>query len=32
MVVNKYGEGKEAEAVAQWIKDNPDAYSTEISE
>lgn len=32
MVVNEYGEGKEAEAVAAWIKDNPDAFDTELTD
>ncbi len=26
LVVNEYGEGKEAEAVDEWIKENPDAF------
>jgi len=28
LVVNEYGEGKEAEAVTQWLKDNPDWAGT----
>ncbi|MFI7679317.1 glycine betaine ABC transporter substrate-binding protein [Actinophytocola sp. NPDC049390] len=28
LVVNEYGEGKEEEAVAQWLKDNPDWVAT----
>jgi glycine betaine/proline transport system substrate-binding protein len=28
LVVNQYGSGKEAEAVAQWLKDNPDWVDT----
>ena len=28
LVVNEYGEGKEEEAVAQWLKDNPDWAAT----
>lgn len=31
MVVNEYGDGKEAEAVDAWVKANPDAFSTEVS-
>lgn len=32
MVVNEYGEGKEAEAIDAWIKENPDAFKTELTE
>lgn len=32
LVVNEYGEGKEPEAIEQWLKDNPDAFDTEITE
>ncbi|MFC4857931.1 glycine betaine ABC transporter substrate-binding protein [Actinophytocola glycyrrhizae] len=28
LVVNEYGEGKEDEAVTQWLKDNPDWVAT----
>jgi glycine betaine/proline transport system substrate-binding protein len=28
LVVNEYGEGKEADAITQWLKDNPDWKST----
>ena len=31
-VVNEYGEGKEAEAVEAWLKDNPDAFDTELTD
>lgn len=31
MVVNEYGEGKEAEAIDAWIEANPDAFPTEKS-
>ncbi|WP_353114868.1 glycine betaine ABC transporter substrate-binding protein [Microbacterium sp.] len=31
-VVNKFGKGKEAEAVTAWLKDNPDAFKTEIAD
>ena len=30
MVVNEYGEGREAEAVEAWISENPNAFSTII--
>lgn len=30
MVVNEYGEGKEAEAVTAWLEANPDAFDTEL--
>ncbi|HHU10541.1 MAG TPA: glycine betaine ABC transporter substrate-binding protein [Intrasporangiaceae bacterium] len=30
MVVNEYGEGREAEAVEAWLEANPDAYDTII--
>ncbi|MDJ1114002.1 glycine betaine ABC transporter substrate-binding protein [Microbacterium dauci] len=32
MVVNEYGEGKEAEAIDAWIEANPDAFETLIAE
>ncbi|MFC6326104.1 glycine betaine ABC transporter substrate-binding protein [Microbacterium koreense] len=32
MVVNEYGEGREAEAVTAWIEANPEAFSTIIVE
>lgn len=32
LVVNEFGEGKEPEAIEQWLKDNPDAFETEITE
>ena len=32
MVVNEYGEGREAEAVEAWIEANPEAFSTIIVE
>ncbi|WP_405374719.1 MULTISPECIES: glycine betaine ABC transporter substrate-binding protein [unclassified Microbacterium] len=32
MVVNEYGEGKEAEAVDAWIEANPEAFDTLITE
>lgn len=32
MVVNEYGEGKEAEAVDAWIEENPEAFETELTE
>ncbi|WP_068257360.1 glycine betaine ABC transporter substrate-binding protein [Janibacter corallicola] len=32
MVVNEYGEGKEKEAIDAWIKKNPKAFKTEITE
>ncbi|MCT2583844.1 glycine betaine ABC transporter substrate-binding protein [Actinophytocola gossypii] len=28
LVVNEYGEGKEADAITQWLEDNPDWKST----
>ncbi|HEX2131002.1 MAG TPA: glycine betaine ABC transporter substrate-binding protein [Actinophytocola sp.] len=28
LVVNEYGEGQEAEAITQWLKDNPDWKAT----
>lgn len=31
LVVNEYGEGKEAEAVTAWIKEHPDAFDTLIT-
>ncbi|MBL3700319.1 glycine betaine ABC transporter substrate-binding protein [Leucobacter luti] len=31
LVVNEYGEGNEAEAVEAWLKENPDAFSTQLS-
>lgn len=31
MVVNEYGEGKEAEAVTAWLKANPDAFEGQQS-
>ena len=30
MVVNEYGEGREAEAVEAWLEANPDAFSTQV--
>lgn len=32
MVVNEYGEGREAEAVEAWISENPNAFNTIIVE
>ncbi|MEV8024785.1 glycine betaine ABC transporter substrate-binding protein [Microbacterium sp. NPDC080220] len=32
MVVNEYGEGKEAEAVDAWLEANPDAYDTIVTD
>lgn len=32
MVVNEYGEGKEAEAIDAWIEENPEAFDTELTE
>jgi len=32
MVVNEYGEGREAEAVEAWLEANPDAYDTIVVE
>ena len=32
MVVNEYGDGREAEAVEAWIDANPDAFDTLVSE
>ncbi|WP_394280107.1 glycine betaine ABC transporter substrate-binding protein [Microbacterium sp.] len=32
MVVNEFGEGKEAEAVDAWIEANPDAFETLVTE
>lgn len=32
MVVNEYGEGREAEAVEAWLAANPDAFSTIVAE
>ncbi|KEP74892.1 glycine/betaine ABC transporter substrate-binding protein [Microbacterium sp. SUBG005] len=29
LVVNEYGEGKEADAVDAWLEQNPDAFSTQ---
>ncbi|AZS42552.1 Glycine betaine/carnitine transport binding protein GbuC [Microbacterium oleivorans] len=31
-VVNKYGEGKYPEAVDEWLKENPDAYDTIVTD
>lgn len=31
LVVNQYGKGKEAEAVKEWLKKNPDAFPTQVS-
>lgn len=31
LVVNEYGEGREAEAVDAWLKQNPEAFSTQRS-
>ncbi|WP_040167609.1 glycine betaine ABC transporter substrate-binding protein [Microbacterium gorillae] len=30
LVVNKFGEGKEPEAIKQWLKDNPKAFATQV--
>ena len=32
MVVNEYEEGEEAEAVAAWVEENPDAFDTMVTE
>ena len=32
LVVNEYGEGREAEAVEAWIKENPEAFDTLVVE
>lgn len=32
MVVNEYGEGKETEAIDAWVKENPDAFDTEMTD
>ncbi|GAB3603204.1 glycine betaine ABC transporter substrate-binding protein [Microbacterium aureliae] len=32
MVVNEYGEGREAEAVEAWLEANPDAFETIIAD
>ncbi|MDN3495020.1 glycine betaine ABC transporter substrate-binding protein [Planococcus sp. APC 4015] len=32
MVVNEYGEGREAEAVTAWLEANPDAFDTIVTE
>ncbi len=32
MVVNEYGEGKEAEAIDAWLEANPDAYETIVTD
>ncbi len=32
MVVNEYGEGKEAEAIDAWLEENPDAYGTIVTD
>jgi glycine betaine/proline transport system substrate-binding protein len=32
MVVNEYGEGREAEAVAAWLEANPDAFETVVTD
>ncbi len=32
MVVNEYGEGREAEAVEAWLEANPDAFETVITD
>ena len=32
MVVNEYGEGKEAEAIDAWLEENPDAYDTIVTD
>ncbi|WP_435199995.1 glycine betaine ABC transporter substrate-binding protein [Janibacter sp. GS2] len=32
MVVNEYGEGKEAEAIDAWVEENPDAFDTEMTD
>lgn len=31
-VVNKYGEGKYAEAIDEWLTENPDAYDTIVTD
>ncbi|WP_065571943.1 glycine betaine ABC transporter substrate-binding protein [Microbacterium oleivorans] len=31
-VVNTYGEGKYAEAIDEWLKENPDAYDTIVTD
>lgn len=30
LVVNEYGEGREAEAVTAWLEENPEAFSTQL--
>lgn len=32
MVVNEYGEGREAEAVDAWLEANPDAFDTAVTD
>lgn len=32
MVVNEYGEGREAEAVAAWLEANPEAFDTIVTD
>lgn len=32
LVVNEYGEGREAEAVAAWIEQNPEAFDTLVTD
>lgn len=32
MVVNEYGEGKEAEAIDAWLEENPEAFETQLTE
>ncbi|WP_396642621.1 glycine betaine ABC transporter substrate-binding protein [Microbacterium sp.] len=32
MVVNEYGEGREAEAVEAWLEANPDAFETVVTD
>lgn len=32
MVVNEYGEGREAEAVEAWLEANPDAFDTVVTD
>lgn len=32
LIVNEYDEGQEGEAVDQWIKDNPKAFDSEITD
>ena len=32
LVVNEYDKGEEGDAIDQWLKDNPEAYDTEITD